>query len=101
MILTASHFSAGPLALPGIHYHSHARICALHSRGDLGKTATITYRAHGRRYVLRGVLVADVCGTRGRIDIPDGLYRDLIFRHGGDSGLARVTVTLSRKRGRR
>ena len=92
--LTASHFAFQPLALPGVRYRLHARICALHNRHLLGRRVDITRRRGGHTYRLTGVLVADVCGTTGRIDLPTGTFAELAGKGWRKAGLCPVVVKI-------
>ena len=74
MSMVASHFGPQPLALPGYHYRQNGRFCALPSRSALGGTARLSWRVRGHWCAPQRFLVADVCGTANRCDLPVGTF---------------------------
>ena len=72
--MMASHFGPQPLALPGYHYRAYGRFCALPSRSALGGTARLSWRVRGHWCPPQRFLVADVCGTANRCDLPVGTF---------------------------
>ena len=70
----ASFYPAQAVALPGYHYRSRGRFCALPSRSALGGTARLSWRVRGHWCPPQRFLVADVCGTPNRCDLPVGTF---------------------------
>lgn len=103
--MIATHFPPQRLAQPGAHYHLHGREVA--SRDfPLGTVLDVEFRhvsrrhheRRVRRYVLRGLHVADVCGIPGRLDFETGTFRDFITSRGGDDGRAAIRVIAVHRR---
>lgn len=90
--MMASHYGggSGAPALPHFHYRADGHFCALPNRRDLGHYVLLSSR-HGTP--LGRFLVADVCGTSGRCDIPTSTFRNLFGAAGMRRGLVPVTVT--------
>ena len=74
----ASFYPAQAVALPGYRYRPYGRFCALPSRHALGRTATVSYRVRGHWSRPTAFLVADVCGTPGRVDFPVGQFSRMV-----------------------
>ena len=88
----ASFYPAQAVALPGYHYRAYGRFCALPSRHALGRTATVSYRVRGHWSRPTAFLVADVCGTPGRVDFPTGEFRRLFGADGVKRGLIPIRL---------
>ena len=73
----ASFYPAQAVALPGYRYRPYGRFCALPSRHALGRRVAFAYKVNGHWHVERGFLVADICGTPGRLDLPYGTFSRL------------------------
>ena len=70
----ASFYPSQAVALQGYHYCPYGRFCALPSRHALGRMATVSYRVKGHWSRPTTFLVADVCGTPGRVDFAWGTF---------------------------
>ena len=90
--MMASHFGPQPLALPGYHYRSRGRFCALPSRLALGGTARLSWRVRGHWCPPQRFLVADVCGTAGRVDFASGTFLQLFGQDGMRRGLVPIRL---------
>ena len=88
----ASFFPAQAVALPGYHYRRNGRFCALPSRSALGGTARLSWRVRGHWCPPQRFLVADVCGTAGRVDFPVGQFRRLFGAAGVRQGLIPIRL---------
>ena len=92
MSMMASHFGPQPLALPGYHYRRNGRFCALPSRSALGGTARLSWRVRGHWCPPQRFLVADVCGTAGRVDLPTQTFLQLFGQDGMRRGLVPIRL---------
>ena len=92
MSMMASHFGPQPLALPGYHYRRNGRFCALPSRSALGGTARLSWRVRGHWCPPQRFLVADVCGTAGRVDFASGTFLQLFGQDGMRRGLVPIRL---------
>ena len=92
MSMMASHFGPHPLALPGYHYRACGRFCALPSRSALGGTARLSWRVRGHWCPPQRFLVADVCGTAGRVDLPTQTFLQLFGQDGMRRGLVPIRL---------
>ena len=90
--MMASHFGPQPLALPGYHYQRNGRFCALPSRSALGGTARLSWRVRGHWCPPQRFLVADVCGTAGRVDLPTQTFLQLFGQDGMRRGLVPIRL---------
>ena len=90
--MMASHFGPQPLALPGYYYRSRGRFCALASRSALGGTARLSWRVRGHWCPPQRFLVADICGTPGRVDFPTGQFRRMFGAAGVRQGLIPIRL---------
>ena len=88
----ASFYPAQAVALAGYHYRPYGRFCALPSRHALGRTALVSYRVTGHWSRPARLLVADVCGTAGRVDLPEGAFRAIYGREGVRRGLMPIRI---------
>ena len=88
----ASFFPSQAVALQGYHYRPYGRFCALPSRHALGRMATVSYRVKGHWSRPQAFLVADVCGTPGRLDLPTGQFRRLFGAAGVKRGLIPIRL---------
>ena len=92
MSMLASHFEPQALALPGYHYRRNGRFCALPSRSALGGTARLSWRVRGHWCPPQRFLVADVCGTAGRVDFASGTFLQLFGQDGMRRGLVPIRL---------
>ena len=90
--MMASNYPPQAVALPGYHYRMYGRFCALPSRASLGRTVTVTYKVHGHWSAPIQLLVADICGTPGRVDLPQGTFLRLFGRDGVHRGLMPIRI---------
>ena len=90
--MMASNYPPQAVALPGYHYRMYGRFCALPSRASLGRTVTVTYKVHGHWSAPIQLLVADICGTPGRVDLPLGTFFHIFGKEGIRRGLMPIRI---------